>query len=305
LVISSPAFAQICPIGSTCNPWETYIYGKGAASQPFAGSLKIPAVPNASASSAQFIAANLFADLTSAQTMSSKTFTAPTINGATLAGTITLSGITGSTQCLQVNSSGTVSGTGAICGSGGGGGSGTVASSTIGQIPVYTAATTVTGSPNLTFAAGLFTLNTNASSSLPAFAGGTPHLLMAGPDASTTRLGQITFNNANGSSFISAAAGGTGSAPTALPSGSRMGRLPSRAMTERISLDPARMTGFATETQTPSAHGSNLVFGVTPIGSTTIQDILFLDSTGLTVDNNSVGFCATCGGHSSPYPHWP
>ena len=40
----------------------------------------------------------------------------------TVAGNTTFSGITGSTQCLQVNSSGVVSGTGAACGSGGGGG---------------------------------------------------------------------------------------------------------------------------------------------------------------------------------------
>jgi hypothetical protein len=39
----------------------------------------------------------------------------------TLSGTITLSAITGSTQCLQVNSSGVLSGTGLACGSGSGG----------------------------------------------------------------------------------------------------------------------------------------------------------------------------------------
>ena len=47
---------------------------------------------------------------------------------------LTLSTITGSTQCLQVNSSGVVSGTGSTCG---GGGSGTVNSGTSGQIAYY------------------------------------------------------------------------------------------------------------------------------------------------------------------------
>ena len=40
--------------------------------------------------------------------------------GASLANNVTLSGITGSTQCLQVNTSGVISGSGAVCGGGGG-----------------------------------------------------------------------------------------------------------------------------------------------------------------------------------------
>jgi hypothetical protein len=46
--------------------------------------------------------------------------TSPTFSGPTISGTITFSGISGSTQCLQVDSSGVVSGTGSACGSGGG-----------------------------------------------------------------------------------------------------------------------------------------------------------------------------------------
>lgn len=45
----------------------------------------------------------------------------PTITGLTATGTTTLGGITGSSQCLQVNSSGVVSGSGSACGGGGGG----------------------------------------------------------------------------------------------------------------------------------------------------------------------------------------
>jgi hypothetical protein len=42
-------------------------------------------------------------------------------NGVTLGNSVTLSGITGSAQCLHVNSSGVISGTGSDCGTGGGG----------------------------------------------------------------------------------------------------------------------------------------------------------------------------------------
>jgi hypothetical protein len=56
---------------------------------------------------------------------------------ATIGGTITFSGIAGSTQCLQANSSGVISGTGAACGAGGGGltiGTTAIASGTAGRI---------------------------------------------------------------------------------------------------------------------------------------------------------------------------
>jgi len=60
--------------------------------------------------------------------------------GATIANSLTLSGITGSTQCLTVNSSGVVSGTGAVCGGGGGSGLSpfsTTTSNVSGQLIVY------------------------------------------------------------------------------------------------------------------------------------------------------------------------
>jgi hypothetical protein len=53
---------------------------------------------------------------------------------------LVLSGITGSTQCLQVNSGGTVSGTGSACGSGSSGISGGVS----GQVAIFGSATTIT-----------------------------------------------------------------------------------------------------------------------------------------------------------------
>ena len=51
------------------------------------------------------------------------TFLVDTTGDVTLSGQLAIASISGSTQCLQVNSSGIVSGTGAACGSGGGGSS--------------------------------------------------------------------------------------------------------------------------------------------------------------------------------------
>lgn len=87
-------------------------------------------------------------------TAGAKTFNVPvTVNGnvAVTSGTVTLP-ITGSTQCLHVNSAGVVSGTGSDCGSGGGGGgSGTVNSGTGSQIAMYSAnGTAVSGDSTLT-----------------------------------------------------------------------------------------------------------------------------------------------------------
>lgn len=73
IALSSSAWAQVCPVGSTCNPFETYIYGQTAATAPFAGSLRIPAVPSGSATSAEYIAANVLATLSDTQTLTNKT----------------------------------------------------------------------------------------------------------------------------------------------------------------------------------------------------------------------------------------
>ena len=76
----------------------------------------------------------------------SPTLTTPNIGSATATG-LTLSSITGSTQCLQVNTSGVVSGTAAACGSGGGGGGNvsTSGSPVSPQIAQFTSSTTITG----------------------------------------------------------------------------------------------------------------------------------------------------------------
>src|SRR5262249_25739018 len=102
------AFAA-CP---TTNPQtiEAYVYGCANVSGPYSSGLLIPAVPSsttAPTSSLETIPANTFLTLTDTQTATNKTLTSPTLGGS-----ITLSGITGSTQCLQVNTSGVISGTG-------------------------------------------------------------------------------------------------------------------------------------------------------------------------------------------------
>jgi hypothetical protein len=61
-------------------------------------------------------------------------------------------------DCVSIDASGNVVAAGGACTTGGGGG--TVASSTIGQVPVYTGATTVTGAPALTYSSGALTVGT-------------------------------------------------------------------------------------------------------------------------------------------------
>ena len=75
----------------------------------------------------------------------------PTFTGTVTIPALTLSGVTGSTQCLHVNSSGVVSGTGADCGSGSGGG--TVTSFSAGALsPLFTTSVaTSTSTPALSF----------------------------------------------------------------------------------------------------------------------------------------------------------
>lgn len=91
----------------------------------------------------------------------SPTFTTPTLGAATASG-LTLSAITGSTQCLQVNTSGVVAGSGATCG--GGGGSGTVNSGTAAQLAYYASTgTAVSGTTNASITAGALTLGASGT----------------------------------------------------------------------------------------------------------------------------------------------
>jgi hypothetical protein len=95
----------------------------------------------------------------------------------TVSGSIT-SNITGSTQCVQANSAGVLSGAGVTCG---GTGSGTVNSGTSGQVAYYASSTTaVSGNANLTISTAAVTIGVAGS------AAGT--LKLSGGTSGTTTL---------------------------------------------------------------------------------------------------------------------
>jgi hypothetical protein len=102
------------------------------------------------------------------------TYTTGDILYASAANTLSKLAIGSNTQVLTV-----VSGAPAWAAASGGG-SGTVASSTIGQVPVYTGATTVTGNANLTYATGALTIGVAGSQ--------TGTLLLSGGTSGTTTL---------------------------------------------------------------------------------------------------------------------
>lgn len=122
----------------------------------------------------------------------SPTFTTPSLGAATASG-LTLSSITGSTQCLHVNTSGVVSGTGSDCGAGSGG------VSSVGLTINATSPSgifTVTGSPVTTSG----TLNFN----LAGTSGGIPYFSSSTVMSSSAAL---TVN-------VLTKGGGAGAAPT-------------------------------------------------------------------------------------------
>jgi hypothetical protein len=123
---------------------------------------------------------------TDTQVLTNKTITSPTMTG-----TVTLS-VTGSTQCLQVNSSGILSGTGSACGAGGG--SGTVSGQTSGVLPLATGATSLTAPSH-------FTDNgTTTGTTLPFAVSAAGSTSIATSTASNTDLaGQITLSSGSGS----------------------------------------------------------------------------------------------------------
>lgn len=133
--------------------------------------------------------ANLAAAVTGETGTGSLVFgTAPSISSPTVATAETLSFITGLTQCLHVNSSGVLSGTGADCGSGG---SGTVNSGTAGDLAYY--ATTGTAVSQATVGSGLTLASGNLTTTAVLNAQtGTTYTILA---TDSSKL--VTFSNAS------------------------------------------------------------------------------------------------------------
>lgn len=136
----------------------------------------------------------------------------------------TTSGTLTSGHCVQFDASGNLVDAGGSCTTGGGGG--TVASSSIGQVPVYTGATTVTGGSGFTASGGVVTAtgfigpigatpNTGAFTTIAASTSGTitstsANALTVGANGATNPALQIdssTASAANGLSIVSRAAG--------------------------------------------------------------------------------------------------
>jgi hypothetical protein len=181
----------------------------------------------------------------SSQTITGGFPSAPTFSGTVTAPSLSLSGITGSTQCLQASTIGLISGTGSPCGSGGGSmmypgagipnstgaawgtsysvsGTGPVALTTSPTLitpnlgtPSALTLTNATGLPN-TSVIGLGTFATQNYASPPAIGGTTP---AAGSFSSLTDTGVtgstqcLQASTAGVISGTGAACGGSGAAP--------------------------------------------------------------------------------------------
>lgn len=191
--------------------------------------------------------------------------TSPTFTGSIIATALSLSGslstnVTGSTQCLHVNSSGLVSGTGADCGSGGGGGgSGTVttvsvvtangASGTVAN-PTTTPAITLAPSAGGTFASSLNNLG---------FFAATTSAQLAGVLSDESGTGLVVFNN--GPTFINPALGTPASGVATNLTGTAAG-LTAGTVTTNANLTGA-VTSVGNATSLGSFSSANLLGALT------------------------------------------
>ncbi len=147
LVAAGAAWAQTTPL-------ETYTYGQGTATAPYGSSLKVLAVPSASANSLVTIPGNVLTTLNDTQTLTNKTLTSPVIAGAALSGTLSgspvFSGIpqfTGLSSGSCANALGLDSSNNVVLfACGGGGGSG---------FPITLGSTSIAASSTTTTIAGL------------------------------------------------------------------------------------------------------------------------------------------------------
>ena len=168
VVSGAPAWAAGSTVNSGTANQLTYYASTGAA---------VSGNANATISSGA-LTLGVSATTAGSLILSGSTSGAVTLNTAAAAGswTMTLPTTAGTNNyVLATNGSGVTSWVAQT-----GGGSGTVASSTIGQVPVYTGATTVTGSTNLTLSSGALTVGVAGTQA------GT--LLLSGGTSGTTTL---------------------------------------------------------------------------------------------------------------------
>jgi hypothetical protein len=173
---------------------------------------------------------------------------------------------------------------------GGGGGSGTVALSSVAQVPVYTGTTTVTGSPNLTFASGLLTLDTNTNLSIPTISPVTPTFTIASTDTNPSRVGLISFGSANAGGVFAGAVGGTAASPTAVTSSTQLSAYHAAGFDGTNLTASGNLRFVANQTFSVGAHGTYGELLTTSNGSATpVSRIRFEADGGITVPSTVTG----------------
>lgn len=134
----------------------------------------------------------------------------PSTSASSIAGTLALPQISGSVQCLHVNTSGLISGTGADCGSGGGGGT---PGGTNGQVQFNSsgvfAGFTLAGDASLNTSTGALTVTKTSGTSFGPLATATAPYALGTPSA-------LVLTNATGTPSSIGLANGTGLPTTGL-----------------------------------------------------------------------------------------
>ena len=160
------------PIGTDQNGASTEIQGGLPTGAGAPGRINFRVAPTGGATGSTPVAGAIVASVDSAGLEGAIGGTTPAAGAFTnlsASGTVTFP-ITGAAQCLHVNASGVVSGTGADCGSGSGGGSGTVNSGAASQVAMYSAnGAAVSGDAALTDSGT--TLNYSGSGGISASSG--------------------------------------------------------------------------------------------------------------------------------------
>lgn len=222
----------------------------------------------------------------------SPSLTTPNIGAATASG-LTLSGITGSTQCLQVNSSGVVAGSGAGCGGAGGSPGGSPgqiqwnSASAFGGVSGWTTNGTTTLTAGATSVLDLSAMAPTAGLKLPSVAGAAPtadgfigvnvtnHTLVSGSNGTTlVQAAAATGTNTAttcSNQVVTAVSGIAAPTCTALtgsflpnPSASTLGGVESLVSTSHQWINTISTSGVPSSTQPTLA---DIAAGVAPTGT--------------------------------------